>query len=102
MGNQRTDAAAASAEHRRAHRRRALKDAKVVLSDWTMIDCTIRDVNEEGARLVFSGATSLPEEFRLLTVATNTIRPARLSWQRGLAAGISFTGPEEAGPSRRA
>ena len=42
----------------------ALKDAKVVLSDWTMINCTIRDVNEEGARLVFSGATSLPEEFR--------------------------------------
>ena len=100
MVNQGTDAA--GGEQRRAHRRRALKHAQVVLTDWTMIDCTIRDLNQEGARLDFGGATSLPEEFRLISVATGTIRPARLSWQRGLAAGIVFTGPEEKAPSRRA
>jgi hypothetical protein len=100
MGKQGTGAA--GSEQRRAHRRRALKRAQVVLSDWTMIDCTIRDVNEEGARLDFGGATSLPEEFRLLSTATATIRPARRSWQRGLSAGIVFTGPERPAPARRA
>ena len=94
-------ATSTGAEQRRARRQRALKAAKIVLSDWTTIDCTIRDLNEEGARLVFAGATSLPPEFRVISVAGNTIRPARLLWQRGLAAGVAFAGPEEPVPARK-
>jgi hypothetical protein len=81
--------------HRSAHRQRTLKAAKVVLTDWTAIDCTIRDISETGARLVFGDAFKLPEEFRIIIVMTNTIRPVRLLWQRGLTAGVSFAGPEE-------
>lgn len=82
-------------EHRRARRQRTLKEGKVVLSDWTTIDCTIRDINAEGAKIVLGGATSLPPEFRIITVASNTIVPVRLEWQRGLSAGVAFAGPEE-------
>ena len=81
--------------HRSAHRKRTLKAAKVVLTDWTTIDCTIRDISATGARLVFGDAFALPEEFRMIVVMTNTIVPVRLLWQRGLTAGVSFTGPEE-------
>ena len=81
--------------HRSAHRQRTLKAAKVVLTDWTAIDCTIRDISATGARLVFGDAFALPEEFRVIIVMTNTIVPVRLLWQRGLTAGVSFTGPEE-------
>ena len=95
-------ASTAASEQRHAHRQRALKAAKVVLSDWTMIDCTIRDLTGEGARLVFAGATNLPDEFRLLSLSANTIRPVRLLWQRGLSAGIGFVGPEEPAPKRSA
>jgi len=83
------------AHHRSAHRQRTLKAAKVILTDWTMIDCTIRDISKDGARLVFGDAFALPQEFRVLIVMTNTIVPVRLLWQRGLTAGVTFTGPEE-------
>ncbi len=93
-------AAPANSDQRGAHRQRALKAAKVVLSDWTAIDCTLRDVSDKGARLVFAGATSLPEEFRLIIVAAETVRPVRLLWQRGLSAGVAFAGCEEAAPHK--
>jgi hypothetical protein len=74
------------AHHRSAHRKRTLKAAKAVLTDWTTIDCTIRDISETGARLVFGDAFKLPEEFRVIIVMTNSIVPVRLLWQRGLTA----------------
>jgi hypothetical protein len=86
--------------HRSAHRQRTLKAAKVVLTDWTTIDCTIRDISATGARLVFGDAFKLPEEFRVLTVMTNAIVPVRLLWQRGLTAGVAFAGPEEPAAGR--
>lgn len=76
------------------------KRPKVVLSDWSVIDCRIRDVSEVGARLEFSGPTELPPELRVLIVSSNLIYPAELQWQRGLAAGVRFTGPGSV-PSRR-
>jgi len=82
-------------------RRRALKEAKVVLTDWTVIDCVLRDISETGARIEFSGPTNLPEEFRLLIVSTNMLAPAVRAWQRGLSAGIRFTGPGQAAPPRK-
>jgi hypothetical protein len=89
------------AHHRSSHRQRTLKAAKVILTDWTTMDCTIRDISAGGARLVFGDAFTLPEEFRLLIVSSNTIFPARLLWQRGLTAGVGFTGPEEPAPARK-
>ena len=88
-------------DQRRTRRQRALRAAKVVLSDWTMIDCTIRDQTEEGARLTFAAPTSLPEEFRLSTTLAHKVRPVRLLWQRGLNAGVAFAGPEEDEKHRR-
>lgn len=88
------------AHHRSAHRQRTLKQAKVILTDWTTVDCTIRDISEGGARLVFGDAFSLPSEFRLLLVSSNTIVPVQTLWQRGLSAGVAFTGPEEPAHAR--
>ena len=89
------------AHHRSAHRSRTLKAAKVILTDWTTMDCTIRDISEGGARLLFGDAFTLPEDFRILIVMSNTIVPAKLLWQRGLTAGVAFTGPEEPAPTRK-
>jgi hypothetical protein len=88
------------AHHRSTHRQRTLKAAKVILTDWTTMDCTVRDISASGARLVFGDAFKLPEEFRVHIAMTNTVVPARLLWQRGLTAGVTFTGPEEPAPTR--
>jgi hypothetical protein len=82
-------------EHRREHRRRTLKHARVVLSDSTVIDCKLRDTSEDGTHLIFGGVVSLPEEFRLHNTSDGTMVPVRLKWQRGLEAGVTFTGPAE-------
>jgi hypothetical protein len=77
-----------------------LKDGKVVLSDWSVVDCLIRNLSEVGARLEFSGPTTLPRAFRVLIVSSNLIYPAEVEWQRGLSAGICFTGPGSVPPRK--
>jgi hypothetical protein len=97
--NSQTSLLAASAnadrEHRHTRRRRTLKRGRVVLSDSTVIDCDLRDISDDGARLVFGGPISLPEEFRLYNVSDALIAPVKLEWQRGLEAGVTFTGPQQ-------
>jgi hypothetical protein len=80
-------------ERRRSHRARTLKAAKVILSDWTVVDCLVRDISEVGAKLEFKALTKAPKQFRLLVAAANLAYPAELEWQLGLAAGVRFTGP---------
>jgi hypothetical protein len=82
-------------EHRREYRRRTLKRGRIVLSESTVIDCELRDISDDGARLVFGGPISLPEEFRLYNVSDALIAPVKLEWQRGLEAGVTFTGPQQ-------
>jgi len=74
-------------------RRRTLKGGKVILSKSTLIDCVIRDLSETGARLEFSGATSLPSEFKLQFATSGEERLVTLTWQRGLSAGVHFEAP---------
>ena len=87
-------------QNRAAQRRRTLKQGKVVMSDWTVMDCLIRDMSDNGARLEFGALTELPKEFRLLVISSNLLIPAELAWQRGLAAGVHFTGPGQEPPRR--
>ena len=88
-------------EERRAAspRRRTLKKGKVVLSDATIMDCLVRNLSETGARLEFGGPVSLPPNFRVLVVGSNVLVPTALSWQRGLSAGVTFTGGGEPAPA---
>jgi hypothetical protein len=86
-------ASAGDDDHRNRHRRRTLKQGRVVLAGSTVIDCKLRDMSEDGAHLVFGGAISLPDEFKLYNVSDKLMVRVKLAWQRGLEAGVSFTGP---------
>ena len=86
---------------RAAARRRTLKQGKVVLSKWVVIDCVIRDLSDTGARLEFAGVTELPNAFQLVLTASNEVVPVEVAWRRGLAAGVRFTGPRSEAPSRK-
>jgi hypothetical protein len=87
-------------DHRTSHRRRALKEGKVVLSDRIVIDCLIRDLSEGGARLEFGAPTELPDSFRLLIASMNLLVPAAPAWQHGLSVGVRFTGPGQEAPKK--
>jgi hypothetical protein len=86
---------------RTSQRRRALKEAKVVLSDWSTIDCVIRDMSETGAKVQFGGPTELPGGVRLLIMSSNLLYPGIVAWQRGQSAGIHFTGAPITAPPRK-
>ena len=78
-------------ERRGSPRRRTLKQARAVFGDRATIDCTIRDLSETGARLVFAAATQLPEYFSLLLVSAERRFDVRVVWRKGLAVGVCFT-----------
>jgi hypothetical protein len=54
------------------------------------VGCLIRDINEEGARVVFSEAIALPEQVNLHIPQKDQTLRARVSWRRGDEIGLSF------------
>ena len=82
-------------ERRKSYRRRTLKSGKVILSDWTVMNCVIRDLSEAGA-----GSNSAPWYSSRRSSVSSSARPlvkmrVALDWQRGLIAGVRFIGPDE-------
>ena len=81
---------AASSNRREQSRRTVLKSARIVFNDRnSTLNCRIRDITAEGARLDFSTPQLLPHEFELQLAGT----PARrcgLCWARGTFVGVRF------------
>ena len=88
-------------DRRTSVRHRTLREAKVVLHDWSTIDCIVRNISDGGAHLDFSDPVALPDHFEVLFVGAHTLVPADRVWERGAAAGVKFTGPEKQAPLRR-
>ena len=78
-------------ESRAEHRSRTLKRGQVRIDGGkSLIDCTIRDLTETGAKLRFEDVFPLPLQFELFIVDTKSIWPARCAWQKGNEAGVEF------------
>ena len=77
-------------DSRKSARRRTLKAGKVILPNGAVIDCSIRDMSETGARLEFAAVIVLPPQFDLLIVSSETRIAAELVWHRALSAGVRF------------
>jgi PilZ domain len=83
-------------------RSRVLKGAKIVsLNNWSVADCTVRDLSETGAKIICGDQAAVKNEFRFLLPAENTIRPAKVVWRRDDLLGIEFTGPKTRAPARK-
>jgi hypothetical protein len=87
-------------ERRALPRKRSLEQAKVLLPDWKVIDCVVRDISDSGARLEFAKEPRLPGRFRLLILSQSLVVAVELEWQQGDVAGVRFArGPEKASPT---
>jgi hypothetical protein len=80
-------------EKRSAERKKSLREAQIYTSGSTIIDCTVKNMTRNGARVEFAAFTQLPSDFRIHFKNTGETRPAEVAWQRGLVAGIRFTDP---------
>jgi len=54
------------------------------------LDCTIRDLSDEGARIAFSATVALPEVIELDIPQRELRRQARVVWRRNDEVGLSF------------
>lgn len=71
-------------------RRRVLSTGRVILHNHMTVDCVIRDLSVDGARLVFDLPIGLEPFFQLLVTTTHSVLPVELVWQHGTAAGVRF------------
>lgn len=94
MGEISAKPAAVPVERRRLHRNRVLKGALVVFGNHDRaIDCTIRNLSDEGAKVTLGSTIGIPDEFELLIPAEHRIAPARTIWRTEHELGLALTGP---------
>jgi len=74
---------------RAKQRHRVLKSAKIGVNRGGSIDCTIRDISEDGACLRVASALGIPDVFELV-LDERTRRPCRVVWRKETQIGVEF------------
>lgn len=84
-------------EQRRASTRsRTLLEGQIIFDNrLSRVECTVRDISETGARIVFANPARIPPEFELRIPKKKLVRQARVMWYDGQNYGVMFV--EEAG-----
>lgn len=74
-------------------RHRVMQQARILIGRDTFVDCVVRDLSRDGAKICLARAVVLPASFELI-VAAHDLRTftAHLRWQRGDFAGVAFVG----------
>jgi two-component system cell cycle response regulator len=81
-------------DKRKVPRRRVLKEGKIVFADaMRVIDCTIRDMSADGARLLIASTVGVPDTFNLYEKSTGKLYPTSIVWRQSNAVGVRFDGP---------
>jgi hypothetical protein len=87
-------------EKRIATRRKVLKAAKIITMDMkSVLDCTIRDMSDTGAKLNVEVSSAIPAEFQFYLISDNTLRNAKTIWRRAGQIGVHFTGEPKPAPA---
>ena len=58
-----------------------------------VIDCTIRDMSDNGARLLIANSVGVPETFHLFEKSSGMVYPTTVVWRQPSAIGVKFDGP---------
>jgi len=78
-------------EQRRNQRQRVLKAGKIAYGGGSIvIDCTIRNLSDTGARLQVPTSVAIPDRFEFTESATGKRRTATVMWRKGDLIGIRF------------
>jgi diguanylate cyclase (GGDEF)-like protein len=79
-------------ERRSLQRGRTLLGGKIVFNNGgSVIDCTVRNLSEEGACVEVASPIGLPDHVHLLIAGDAEPRPCNLIWQSGNRIGLSFS-----------
>ena len=79
------------AERRRSVRKKSFLRGCVYFNKRrSAIDCLIRDISDQGARIIFSGATNFPDVVELYIPHKEQTVRAHVQWRRGDEVGLAF------------
>jgi hypothetical protein len=78
------------AERRKHRRSRVLKSAKLILGSSSVIDCVVRNLTNNGARIVVDNSIILPEHLQLTFDGGRTSYACRVVWRRLNETGLEF------------
>jgi PilZ domain-containing protein len=77
-------------ERRSNARSRVLKGVKLILDKSSVMDCVVRNVTNNGARLHLPNTIDLPEVFDLTFDGGYSFRRCRIMWRSVTEAGVQF------------
>ena len=79
------------AERRSRPRRRVLKGAIIHFNKgYGALECVVRNLSENGARLAFGETTAVPPAFDLKIAGDETVRSANVRWRTPDSVGVSL------------
>jgi len=88
-----------STEQRISVRKRTFLKGRIVFNNGSSsMDCLVRDLSEEGARLELSETMTLPEVFDLYIAQKDATFRATLCWRRHESIGVTFAASAKAPP----
>jgi hypothetical protein len=82
-------------EKRDVRRSRVLLAGKLTNGHGLVMDCTIRDLSDVGARVHVPSAIGLPDEVALLVMREGMVRLSRRIWSRAPLFGLQFLDAED-------
>jgi hypothetical protein len=80
-------------DNRRSSRRwRTVLQAQIVFNNCaSILNCTVRDLSDTGARIYFADVSELPPAFDLVIPNRGVRVQARVMWSRGANHGVMFS-----------
>jgi PilZ domain len=88
------------AERRRAARQKSFLRGCIYFNKRrSAVDCLIRDISEQGARIIFSDTISLPAVVELYIPQKEQTLRAEVQWRRGEEIGLAFPDAAAAEPA---
>ena len=85
-------------EQRQARRPRVLLTGRLVYGpDWLTLDCVIRDLTPEGARVKLAGPSMISDPLVLVEVNSGLAHQCEISWKRFPEIGVRFMRTDDLG-----
>jgi hypothetical protein len=78
-------------ERRASPRQRRLNGAKIVFNNnSSVIDCIVRDLSPQGARLLVASPVGIPDRFDLRIDRNGACHPSKVAWKTSDQIGVNF------------
>jgi hypothetical protein len=77
-------------ERRTAQRHRVFKHGTLAFHGGGTVDCTVRNVSSNGARVDVASPVGLPPSFTLVIETDQFVRRCRPVWSRDVSVGVAF------------